>query len=169
MLFGNYLNILKLVFIWINLNLKPVIKKINFKLVLFHPKFFYFYFIFFDYLSTVLRCGPPLFTAMVHHHPPLTVCRLPPSAPFATICYHWPPPFASIHSCRSPPSVTASCHRPSLPVTNIRHHCQPPPSAANILLRPPSSVASAHHHLPRSATTHHHRLLPSASLISLMT
>ena len=131
------------------MNLKSVIKKINFKFVLCHPKFFSFYFISSYYLSTVLRCCPPPFTAAVHHHP-LSIaadqCRLPLLTPL--------PPFAAI-GCHSLPTF----------VTTICHRCWLPPPAATIPLRPPSFIAgNHHHHLPQFATAHHH-LLPLATTI----
>ena len=151
MLFGNYLSILKLVFIWINLNIKPVLKKINFKLVLFHPNFFSFYFISSYYLSTVLHCCPPPFTAMIHHHlSPTVIGRywLPLPTSSTTICYRWPPLFATIHL--SP--AAANYHRR-------------PPSATICYCWPPSfAIFAGRHWLPLSVTivaSHHRRLPPS--------
>ena len=76
MLFDNYLNIFKLIFMRTNLDLKLVQKK-KFKLVLFCSNFFFFYFIysnyflhtshqffFFPLILPTTRCHcPPLSTA----------------------------------------------------------------------------------------------------------
>ena len=134
MLFGNYLNILKLVFIWINLNLKLVLKKLILNQFYFIPNFFTFIL----YLLTTCQ----LFSAVVHH------C----SSPWSTIIhrrlfanYHrrpCPPPFAAIGRHRLPASIAAYPHPPSSPATIIHQRRSPP-----------FVVAASHHHPSPSLPT----------------
>ena len=178
MLFDNYLNISKLVFIWINLDLKLILKKINFKLVLFYPKIFSFYFISSYYLSTILHYCPH---ATIHHHPPPTTVGpvrhhfLPLTAlvnhhqslsatirlslPAAAIHHHWlpSPPIATVYCCRlppPPPSIAVGRYRPS--ITADHHH----PTVATIVYcwRPPPPATVCHHPPPLAAIVCH-RLL----------
>ena len=109
MLFGNYLNIWKLVFIWINLDLKPVPKKTNFKLVLFHSNFFSFYFIsshyYFslfipiNYFSIDLDNRPSPSSTTIRHSR-----RPPPSYPI--VCRWLPPTTMATVDCHRRPALT---------------------------------------------------------------
>ena len=157
-MFDNYLNILKLIFIWINLDLKLIPKKINFILVLFYSKFFFFYFIFsyftsIDFspltLSTILRCCPPPFTTTVHHHPPPTIAicyQLSPSSAAAscTICHCSSPLVANSHHLLSPVDTTFPCCPLPLSITTDGHLL--PPYAAAI-------CPCRHHYLLQIAAT----------------
>ena len=151
------LKILKLVFIWTNLELKPVLKKTNFKLVLFCPNFSPFILCFLTSyqliispltLTTVRRYRPPPFAAAAtvpcrvslitnDNHKPLLI---------ATIGKYWLPPTAT--------SSTTICRCSPLPPTpsSIVCHCFPSPAL---------SVDNDYHCLSSLAVTAHcHRLLP---------
>ena len=122
MLFGNYLNIWKLVFIWTNLDLKPVLKKTNFKLVLFRPNFFSFYFISSHYYFSHFIPINSFSIDLNNHSPPLSTTirrrRRPPSSTAIAVPYrlllttaddhsrYWLPPSVgiddySVHHCLS--------------------------------------------------------------------
>ena len=106
-MFGNYLNIWKLIFIWINLDLKLVLKKTNLKLVLFRPNFFTFYFIsshyYFSYFILINS-----FSIDLDNHPP-------PSS--TTIRRRHTLSF--IADYRRRPSAATDCHRrPALTTTD---------------------------------------------------
>ena len=154
-MFGNYLNILKLVFIWINLSLKLVLKKTNFKLVLFCSNFFYsilsLLITFFSLCTNLFFCLLTLWTARPHH-PPLPIA----------IGRHWLQPTTA--HCRWLQQAAAIFHR--LPSTVTIHHRQLPPLATTIRHHrchsPLSSIATVicHHQLPPFAAIDHH-FLPS--------
>ena len=141
-MFDNYLNIFKLIFIWINLDLKLVLKKINFKLILFHSKISSFIL----YLFTTCQ----LSSAVVHRRSPSWSTIIHRRLSSTAADYHrWPCllPFAAI-----------VCHHLLLPATTICRRCPLPPFVV---------IAASHHqHLPWSATVCRYIY---AKLVSLMT
>ena len=162
-MFGNYLNILKLVFIWTNLDIKPVLKKINFKLILFHLNFFSFYFLsphYYSFHFTLINsfsinldnCLPSSSTTVRRWLLPTTAgnCWLPPSA--ATDYRqrpHRPPLFVvaahPVLYCL-PSLATIVFHRsPCLSMTvATTHRCQLPLPIAAIYYRPSLLIATVH-------------------------
>ena len=98
------------------MDLKPVLKKINFKLVLFSPNFFTFYFISFHYYFSYFIPINSFFIDIEN--------RLPPSS--TTICRHRT--VSSVTDYRRRPSAAVDYHRrPALTTTDghIIHHCLP--------------------------------------------
>ena len=133
------------------MNLKPVLKKINFKFILFYPIFSpSIVYLFTTILLTSHQLILSLLTLLtIHRHdPPLSAAtihrRRPPSS--TANCHHGPPLTVASH-CRLPSSTTTNCHHLSLSVT-IRccHH-------------------PVDHHLPSLATTIFHcSSLPTATI-----
>ena len=159
------------------MDLNPVIKKINFKLVLFHLKFFLFYFIssYFtsiNSLSIDLVNRLPLPSTTIHRHcPPLSAvdyCRLLPIT--ATVCCH--------QLRHLSPSVAIGSHLPLLAAATIPRHPRPIVTICHCQLTPattfchhplPLYIITDCHHLPQSAAAihpcRHHRPLPPATVI----
>ena len=156
-MFGNYLNVLKLVFIWTNLDLKLVLKRNQFYLDFILSQFFFSYFTPINSFSIdLINCLPPLSTTVRRYHPPTSTaavhhCPLPPST---IICRQLPPtatmvaiaccqqlPIATAYHCLLPPPSPAA-NNCRLPLPTIvcrrrhRHHCFPlfvAPSRHNLL------------------------------------
>ena len=137
------LNVLKLIFIWTNLDLKPILKKINFKLVLFH----------FNFSPSILYLFTTIF--LTSHQLVLFPLTL------LTIRYRHLPPFIAAVHYRLPPiaiGAALNCFRlPSSTATKCRWWPRRPPHL------PPSTVHRLRPTTTLSTTVYHHPLSPLAS------
>ena len=137
------------------MSLKPILKKINSKLVLFHPKFFYFYLISSHYFSSYFA---PIFFFSIDH----INRRLLPST---IICHCHPLPSATVHHYQLPPSVAANYHQPP-PTAAGHHHNHLQPLSATIycyhlkLTAATSTTTINYHRLSPFAARAHHCLPP---------
>ena len=128
------INILKLAFIQTNLDLKLVIEKTNFKLVLFYLKFFSFYFIsspyffslpinhFFLFFSIDFVNHPSQMSTNVRRRlTPLTIANSRRPLPIATTGYHRLSPATTTRPCQPLFALFATiCHH--CPTHVQRHH-----------------------------------------------
>ena len=168
---GNYLNILTLVFIPTNMGLKPVLKKINFKLVLFYPNFFLLFYLFLLHSSYLAQIFSFSIGLVNHLLPPSTIadCRwqLPPATGHRQL-----PLIVASHRYLLP--AAANCHRlllliaadnRRLPLAATYCHCLPLLATTDCHRLSPSTTSSYHHWLlPSPAAVHHHHLPLSATI-----
>ena len=175
MMFGNYLKILKLVFIWTNLSLKLVIKKkLNwfYFIPTFSPSILSLFITFFSLLTNPLflhwPCQPSTTAAAVatiRHRLPLLAtncCHHPPLS--AATVYPWPLSAAIRH--HRPWLSTAIVPFRQLPLFDVVHRCLPPPSIATHHPRPPPATAIDCYLLPLfiAAIRYHYPLPPPATV-----